>query len=100
MDAIIQKIIKEIPIPPERNYILFLAQEFRQNLLLEAGLDNGDYDRWKDGKLEFGNLRKYANEVSFLLKRHLEEKEIFLSEEELQFLGNEIKSFTINQNII
>jgi len=101
METIIKALIDLLEEKPyNRDEILFIVQKVRQELLLATGQDNGDYDKWSKGKLEFGNLRKYSVGVSDIIKEYCVSKEVLMSDDEYSELAEKIKNFTINQNLM
>lgn len=100
MDNLLNDILKQIPTPVTRDQILISIQELRMKLLKKTDTDNGDYDRWNKGILEFGNLSEYSKNLNSIIKSFLEDKNLFLSEDESMLLSNQIRNFTINQNLL
>ena len=100
MDKAIQELMKLLPKPIERDDILILVQKIRMELLKITNLDNGDYDQWINGKLEFGNIKRYQNDIANIIDKFLSTRGINITHTELESLSEKIKDFTMNQNII
>lgn len=100
LNLVIENLKNLLPENPGRDDVLVFIQKLRQNLLLYTNNDNGDYDLYMRGKLEFGNIKKYTNDISKIISQYLISKGINILETEMEELAEKIKNFTINQNII
>lgn len=100
MDEIIEKLMQHLSKPIERDNVLILIQEIRMKLLKLTNTDNGDYEKWIKGKLEFGNIKKYENNIAKIINDFLIIRGVNITEIELNMLSEKIKDFTMNQNII
>lgn len=100
METAIKELMKLLPKPMTRDEILILVQKVRMNLLKITDLDNGDYDQWIKGKLEFGNIKRYQDDVREIIADYLFLIGVDITDTELNYLSEKIKDFTMNQNII
>ena len=100
METAIKELMKLLPKPMTRDEILILVQKVRMNLLKITDLDNGDYDQWIKGKLEFGNIKRYQDDVREIIADYLFLIGVDMTDTELNYLSEKIKDFTMNQNII
>jgi hypothetical protein len=100
MEIAIEALMKLLPKPMTRDDILILVQKVRMNLLKITDLDNGDYNQWMKGKLEFGNIKRYQNDIREIIADFLFLRGVNMTDTELEELSEKIKDFTMNQNII
>lgn len=100
MEQILKELRQLLPTEPTKDEVLVLIQKLRMNLLLNTNTDEGDYDEWINGELEFGNISRYTQDVQKIIQEFLVTRKIFLTQTELEQLSEQIKNFTMNQNII